>query len=112
MKHLKLFEEKSYHYMSDYVMPDGREKLLRDIRVLRENNIPFDLFHHVPTEDFLKNMLVFKIYYYGTLSMEDKKILKNLDMYYLSDNYEFTWPWIKTPEDEIQFLIDQQKYNL
>lgn len=112
MKHLKLFEEKSCHYMSDYVMPDGRDKLIRDISILTENHIPFDLFYHLPTEEFFLNKLLFKIYYYGVLCKEEKKILDELDIYYTNSKYEFTWPWKKITKDEISFLIDQQKYNL
>jgi len=112
MKYLRLFEEKSYHYMADYIMPENKDKLIQVMTILNENHIPFDLFYHNTTEEFFQKKLFFKIYYYGTLSTEEKKILKDLDIYYLDHKYEFTWPWIKTTENDIQFLIDQQKYNL
>ena len=112
MKYLKTFEGESYHYMADYIMPEAKEKLLNVIKVLKENYIPFDLFYHIPKKDYLVGTILFKIYYYGTLSNKEKKIIKSLDMYYFSEDYGFTWPWEKTTEDNIQFLLDQHKYNL
>lgn len=112
MKHLRLFEEKSYHYMADYIMPAAKEQLLHVIKVLNENYIPFDLYYYYPNEGIYLDKLIFKIYYNGALSNEEKRILKKLDVYYFDGEYEFTWPWEKTTEDNIQFLLDQQKYNL
>lgn len=112
MKYLKKFEVKSYHYMADYIMPKAKEQLLNVIKVLKENKIPFNLYYHYLNDSMFSGNLFFKIYYHGALSTEEKKILKKLDMYYLDADYEFTWPWKEVTENDIQFLLDQQKYNL
>lgn len=114
MRYLKLFESKSWHYMADYMIPNQKDKLLSDINILKEKNIPFDFFYYrLTSEDgFRVGALMFKIYYFGSLSNGEKDMLEKMDFGIVDWDYHFSWPWIKTSVDEIDFIMNVNKYNL
>jgi len=114
MRYIKLFESKSWHYMADYIMSEAKDRLLNNINTLEENHIPFDLYYYMLTSEdgYHKGALIFKIYYFGSLSNNEKKILGKMDFGIIDWDYHFSWHWIKTSVDEIDFILTTNKYNL
>lgn len=112
MRYLKMFESKSWHYMTDYIMPGMIDKLLKDIEMLKNNNIIFNLYYHKPDKSEFGSTLFFKIYYHGNLTDEQKTVLKELKFNIINWDYHFSWPWIEINEDEIDLLVNVNKYNL
>lgn len=108
MKYIKTFENKKYHYGRDYRLTD-RNLFHYDIEILKKNNITYNLYFYKDK----KLGVFFKLYSFGELSKEEKKLLKSRDFMVTDNNYEFTWQWEKFDnEEDIPLLIQASKYNI
>jgi len=112
MKHLKTFEER-HHFLDVYIKDYGFitplsmqvKALKEDLNDLERFNISHKLLYHIEKGDIFFKNIIEKM---DIKDIEKLKILK----YHRMENYTTSWEWIEIDKEDIELVIQTNKYNL